>query len=376
MAETHHTSKRPHQRGHTCEKPFKCNHAGCNAAFAHSGDLVKHERVHTGEKPYACNYEGCNAAFSQLGNLVIHKRVHSGIKPYTCNHEGCHAAFAQSGHLIAHKRIHTGERPFKCNHEGCNVAFTRSCHLIDHKRIHAGERPFKCNHKGCNAAFSNMSNLVTHNRIHNGDRPFRCNHEGCNAAFAQQGSLFTHKRTHTPEGQARQKKQEQRIARALEKAGHDFKREHHIDFTCVGDVDGSFARVDFLLIRHGCYIFLEVDESQHKFGYGFISCDMKRMSKIIESLMMEGNTMPLLFIRYNPDAFTVDGEKQHVKKTDRESKLIALLDNGDHELFVRAKKALITIQYMYYDVEADRPAVCYDPTYNASFRECVAPAIY
>jgi hypothetical protein len=136
----------------------------------------------------------------------------------------------------------------------------------------------------------------------------RCDVAGCGAAFADSGTLTTHKRSmHTPEGQARQKQQEQRVARALDKAHIDFKREHTIDFRCMGDADGSFARVDFLLIRHECVIFLEVDEEQHKFGYSGIGCDMKRMAKVVESLALECNDMPLVFIRYNPNTFKVDG---------------------------------------------------------------------
>ena len=80
-----------------------------------------------------------------------------------------------------------------------------------------------------------------------------------------------------------------------------------MDFKCVGDVDGKFARVDFMVTTaSGHLVALEVDEEQHRFGYGSIGCDMKRMTKIYESLAIEGNSQ-LTFLRYNPDTYKVAG---------------------------------------------------------------------
>lgn len=86
-------------------------------------------------------------------------------------------------------------------------------------------------------------------------KPYKCDFEGCDYACKTSGSLKTHKRTHTKEGQARQKKQEQRVAKALDLAGYTmitaggvvsppmhYKREHHVDFVCVGDIDGLCSR--------------------------------------------------------------------------------------------------------------------------------------
>ena len=48
-------------------------------------------------------------------------------------------------------------------------------------------------------------------------------------------------------------------------------------------------------------IFPEVDEDQHK-GYP-ISCDVSRMSNIVESLITNGNTIPIQFVRDNPHSY-------------------------------------------------------------------------
>ena len=53
-------------------------------------------------------------------------------------------------------------------------------------------------------------------------------------------------------------------------------------------------------------IFLEVDEHQHKTH--LISCELRRMMDVHQSLVMEGNTLPIAFLRYNPNSHKVDGE--------------------------------------------------------------------
>jgi hypothetical protein len=207
-------------------------------------------------------------------------------------------------------------------------------------------------------------------------RPHACPHEGCGATFVQSGALTNHVRSyHTPGAHARQKRQEQRVARALDAAGIDYKREHRIDFRCIGDADNAYARVDFLLLLFGCVVFLEVDEDQHKFGYGSASCDMKRMSKIIETLRLDGNTMKIVFVRYNPNKYRVDSRstKGRLAKKEREQVLLSLLQDRNHGIFTSASDILI--QYMYFDTVDGQAEVTRDPQYNPVMRECCLPVI-
>ena len=39
-------------------------------------------RTHTGEKPFPCQHPGCNYASSQPTHLKAHMRKHTGEKPY------------------------------------------------------------------------------------------------------------------------------------------------------------------------------------------------------------------------------------------------------------------------------------------------------
>lgn len=176
---------------------------------------------------------------------------------------------------------------------------------------------------------------------------------------------------HTEEGAARQKKQEQRVARALEAAGIEYRREHHIDFSCI-DSNLTFARIDFVVLCGGRVIFLEVDENQHRFGYdsGQLSCDMRRMARVVESLALEGNALPIEFVRYNPDAFRVDGALQRIPKKDRERILVdyltSITDDG-----LASEAAPLTITYFCYDCEDLLPTVCADHGYDPHLRQCV-----
>ena len=92
---------------------------------------------------------------------------------------------------------------------------------------------------------------------------------------------------HEGEGQARRKRQEHSVCLALVKAGYTqcrelgdatpppmgFSRERLIDFRCVADMDNDRAYIDFVVNPGGGkvgtpLVFLEVDEGQHRYGYG------------------------------------------------------------------------------------------------------------
>ena len=378
-----------HKRTHTRERPFECDWPGCGKAFGMSSNLIIHKRTHTGEKPYECNWPGCGKAFGTSGSLVLHKRTHSGERPYACDHPGCEAAFAQRCDLAKHKRTHTGEKPFVCDQTDCGKAFTQLAHLVSHKRRHTGERPFVCSFTGCEMAFVRSFDLITHKRTHTGERPFEC--DECDAAFAQSGNLTDHyMRHHNSTYVARKKEQEERVRKAVLNSGWQeyfggdtlpppgyFRREHAIDFECVTPlVNGTVprpprgkrskkerkkvkerddhpavgCRIDFVLGYDNGFVFLEVDEHQHRFGYrqadgAAISCDAKRMANVQTSITLEflgagGDPPPIYWLRYNPHEFRVDGALQRVPKVEREERLCG---------FLRDLEPRAGIGYAFYD---------------------------
>ena len=282
------------------------------------------------------------------------------VKPFKCDFKGCDYAFTTSGNLATHKLTHTGEKPYKCDFKGCDYAFTTSGNLATHKLKHSGDKPYKCDFKGCDYATTQSGNLATHNRIHTGEKPFKCDFKGCDYATTQSSALATHKKAmHSEEGQRRQKKSEHFTFSYLEKH-MDIKREHQVNFNCNG---GTFCRLDGLSLHknkkgQGFIIAHENDENQHE-GY-MISCETRRMTEVRSVFTQDGNEMSLIFIRYNPDAFRVDGELQKIKKKDRLKRYVELvreLENSEEEMMP------LTIYYLYYDTNGDKLEIFYDADY-------------
>lgn len=170
------------------------------------------------------------------------------------------------------------------------------------------------------------------------------------------------RRMHARVHAQRKKEQEERVRRALVDAGWQehrlaeamppvgyFRREKRIDFKCAKlESRDTWCRIDFVLGVPNGFVFLEVDEHQHKYGYGdHLSCDMKRMACVMESLAVETNyNVPNLYwLRYNPNAWHVGGETRRMPKADREANLVAWLERFECV-------ASFGIGYAFYDCEA------------------------
>ncbi len=261
---------------------------------------------------------------------------------------------------------HTTERPHICPVEGCGAAFIHNNALKVHTRTHTGERPYMCLVEGCGAAFSTSGHLKEHGRTHTGERPYICLAEGCGATFAICSNLRAHVvRVHSEEGRQRQKKQEERVAKLLTSHGIDFKREHHVSFSCWG---GTWARTDFIVVHQGGVLIIEVDEYQHE-GYGVV-CDVARMGELFQAFLIDGNTLPVAIIRYNPHAFTIDGCARKVLKKDRERRLAEVIKGWQF-----SSSGSLQVQYMYYDTEGGDLTIWKDPLYPDTMKQCCLPCI-
>ena len=89
-----------------------------------------------------------------------------------------------------------------------------------------------------------------------------------------------------------------------------YKSEHTISFRCDGMDAATKNRIAMHLTAEWL-VFLEVDEHQHRFGYDrLVSCDLKRMGQVMESLAIEAGDLDalpnILWLRYNPHAWRVD----------------------------------------------------------------------
>ncbi|XP_078615711.1 uncharacterized protein LOC144884332 isoform X1 [Branchiostoma floridae x Branchiostoma japonicum] len=181
--------KRHMQRVHTKEKPFHCDHEGCDQQFRLFVELKRHTRVHA--KPFQC--QECDKQFLRLGLLKKHMVSHSDQTPFQCDHEGCGKQFRRKGELKKHLVTHTDVKPYQC--EVCGKQSRLMGDLKKHMLTHTGEKPHRC--EECGKQFTQTASLKKHMRSHTGEKPFQC--EKCGMQFTQMGSLKVHARTHTDE---------------------------------------------------------------------------------------------------------------------------------------------------------------------------------
>lgn len=386
-AATQKGSLKAHMRRHFGEKPFKCKEPGCEYASVEKGHLVVHQRSHTGERPYKCDREGCGYAAKTTGQLSTHKRFHDQDRRYNCDFPGCDYSAVVPCSLEVHKRKHSNERPFPCHVEDCDYAAKQRTDLDRHKLTHSGERLFTCQVDGCGAAFKLAHHYETHQRVHDGRKPYPCLVAGCDYAATTSGSLTCHIRTHTgerpyvcehpqcdytanrahhlekhteamhtKEGIQRRKKKEEALGKALTQAGISFKREHHISFQCFG---GTWAFCDFVVMMQDRVVVIECDEYQHTFSNYSVSCEVRRMMDIVNSLRVGGCTLPISIIRWNPDSFTVDGVKKKVAVKDKQRRLIDVVES-----FEGTARPDFEILYMFYDVQDNKPTLWTDSEYD------------
>jgi len=241
--------------------------------------------------------------------------------------------------------------------------------------IGASTTVYVCDFHGCNKAFAQSGNLATHKRIHSAEARFPCTADGCDSKFKRKHHLDEHTfYWHTAEGQARKKKEESRIVRLLEANGVHHKPQHTIDFTCIGkDREGARSYIDFLIECKDAagkttgFILLEVDEHQHE--WYDLSCELRRMMDAHRSLILGGNSFPIMFLRYNPHAFCVDGVPRRVLLRDREAALLNCIQNAHFD-------QSFSVAYMFYDVLDGAPAIFSDPAYDTAVKSLVIDCVH
>ena len=156
--------------------------------------------------------------------------------------------------------------------------------------------------------------------------------EPCGVGFPYMDGLRLHQRmasVHTGENRHHWKKV---IADRLTTKGIVHKEEYH--------VAGTHRSVDIFVIHDNIMVFVELDEKQHRFGYTPTS-ELARMQEIAATTPDK----PVVFVRWNPHVFHVDGKHKDVSSDARLSRLLDVINAIDSHAI-----APLNVVYMFYDV--------------------------
>ena len=355
---------------HPCPQP-DCDHKSKQAsalkqhlADAHGIGVVWHH----------CPQPGCDHKAKQAGNLGQHLADAHGIGVvwHPCPQPGCDYKAKKASNIKRHLADAHGIGVVwhRCPQPDCNYKSKAAGNLKQHL-AHAhgiGVVWHRCPQPDCNYKSKAAGNLKRHLADahdigvvwHACDAaPGECHYACKTASDLHRHIRRMHFRVYAQRKCAQEERvrqalraadwQEHHLAEAMPPVGH-FRREKRIDFKCAKlDTAGANARIDFVLGVPNGYVFLEVDEHQHQYGYdALISCDMKRMSHVMESLAVEtGGHLPCIYwLRYNPHAWRVGGEVCTVPKAEREARLVAWLEGFECV-------APLGIGYAFYDCEAE-----------------------
>ena len=143
-----------------------------------------------------------------------------------------------------------------------------------------------------------------------------------------------------------------------------FEREKRIEYSCI-TTEKTCAKLDFYLVLSDKRVIIEVDEQQHTSSSYSIPCELARMTSIMAAMTCGDNLMPTLLIRFNPHAYSVDGERQKTPKKQRLQHLLEVISS--HTL-----TQLFEVKYLYYDTSNGWPAIVFDPDYSMAFRNYLA----
>jgi hypothetical protein len=173
--------------------------------------------------------------------------------------------------------------------------------------------------------------------VHNNDRPHACTAKGCDARYVKAGDVKQHfERNHSERALQRRKRREERLHKFLVSAGYAPDREPIIPFCGTGSK--KLARLDVVIYKTDRVVIVECDEDGHR--RESVLCEVTRMLDVAAQHTMRSE-LPLHFVRFYPDGFSVDGARVKPKMGERHKELVLAI-----EVPVTAP---LTITYICYD---------------------------
>jgi len=91
------------------------------------------------------------------------------------------------------------------------------------------------------------------------------------------------------------------------------------------------------------------------------------MANVVSSFYAERNTMPVVWVRYNPHAHKVDGVTRRVTSEERQAGLVKFLRELSFD-----QAPPVRVYYLYYDTQDGEPCVLSEDEYQPSVRDWYA----
>lgn len=313
------------------DKRKRCSENDCSNFAQKGGKCYTH-----GEKQKRCIVDGCTNQAQNGGLCCGH-----GAKIPRCSFDGCSNGAVKGGVCVAH-----GAKTTRCSIDGCSKQAIRGGVCTRHGAVQK-----RCSVDGCIKQSQNGGVCISH-----GAKTPKCTHPGCNYERRKDGLCGYHhpttrkcincqfyqvKKTGEMCGTCagyRQNSEEYRLRDLINLWFQDMKIVHDkiIEGSCLR------YRPDFFIeAPKGHILIIEVDEEHHQ-RYD-INCEIVRMFNIQQAIMT-----PIVFVRYNPDAYKPGGVKTTaVKKKDRHNKLRATITRLIHfpPNFIQG---IPEVEYLYY----------------------------
>ncbi|XP_014672266.1 PREDICTED: transcription factor IIIA-like, partial [Priapulus caudatus] len=167
--------------------------SNCTAHFKRADRLEIHTRTHTGERPFVCDHAGCDRTYARRQHLERHKASHDEKhcrQSYPCQEPGCASVYATPQAMQKHMKSKHLHALYKCEHDKCGKQFKKHHSLKKHEYEHTGVLPFACAHEGCEKRFLLPSKLKQHEHVHLG---ITCTESGCGQVFYKWTLFRKHK---------------------------------------------------------------------------------------------------------------------------------------------------------------------------------------
>ena len=280
------------------------------------------------------------------------------VKAKTCIHEGCNIipiynlpGEKNALYCAKHKKdIMIDIRHQKCQYEECNIRPSYNypnekigIYCVKHKLDDMIDVQNKtCLHEGCNIQpVYNFPGEKTslYCFTHKEDKMVNIKHKPCTSCGLSYKQLYNNLCFDcNPEKQKLKIRKEQVVADLFELK---FPNHNLIRDKSSPDIKictGKYVRPDFVLKLDDRVIINEVDEHQHE-SYAE-ECEVTRLINI--SMSYGGS--PVIWFRFNPDAFKIDGKTQSVSQKTRLNQLVELIQ----KYIDLPLKKLITVEYLFY----------------------------